>query len=86
MDSILENHWKSCGIVATVFGATGFLGRYLVQEHVMAKANVVINLIGREYETRNYSLEEVNHHMAAQLAKISKEHGASQYKTTASQL
>ncbi|XP_024974314.1 NADH dehydrogenase [ubiquinone] 1 alpha subcomplex subunit 9, mitochondrial [Cynara cardunculus var. scolymus] len=108
------------GIVATVFGATGFLGRYLVQElakmgsqvlvpfrgsedsprhlklmgdlgqivpmkynprdensikAVMAKANVVINLIGREYETRNYSFEEVNHHMAAQLAKISKEHG-----------
>ncbi|CAI9288408.1 unnamed protein product [Lactuca saligna] len=108
------------GIVATVFGATGFLGRYLVQElakmgsqvlvpfrgsedaprhlklmgdlgqivpmkynprdedsikAVMAKANVVINLIGREYETRNYSFEVVNHHMAEQLAKISKEHG-----------
>ncbi|GFP82978.1 NADH dehydrogenase [ubiquinone] 1 alpha subcomplex subunit 9 mitochondrial [Phtheirospermum japonicum] len=108
------------GIVATVFGATGFLGRYLVQQlakmgsqvlvpfrgcedstrhlklmgdlgqivpmsynprdensikAVMAKANVVINLIGREYETRNYSFEEVNHHMAEQLANIAKEHG-----------
>ncbi|KAK4482366.1 hypothetical protein RD792_009519 [Penstemon davidsonii] len=108
------------GIVATVFGATGFLGRYLVQQlakmgsqvlvpfrgseesprhlklmgdlgqivpmkynprdensikAVMAKANVVINLIGREYETRNYSFEEVNHQMAQQLAVISKEHG-----------
>ncbi|KAL3645048.1 hypothetical protein CASFOL_010228 [Castilleja foliolosa] len=108
------------GIVATVFGATGFLGRYLVQQlakmgsqvlvpfrgcedstrhlklmgdlgqivpmsynprdensikAVMAKANVVINLIGREYETRNYSFEEVNHHMAEQLASIAKEHG-----------
>ncbi|KAH6813739.1 Rossmann-fold superfamily protein [Perilla frutescens var. frutescens] len=107
------------GIVATVFGATGFLGRYLVQQlakmgsqvlvpfrgsedsqrhlklmgdlgqivpmkynprdensikAVMAKANVVINLIGREYETRNYSFEEVNHHMAEQLAVIAKEH------------
>ncbi|KAF3657495.1 NADH dehydrogenase [ubiquinone] 1 alpha subcomplex subunit 9, mitochondrial [Capsicum chinense] len=103
------------GIVATVFGATGFLGRYLVQQlakmgsqvlvpfrgsedsprhlklmgdlgqivpmkynprdensvkAVMAKANVVINLIGREYETRNYSFEEVNHHMAEQLAMV----------------
>jgi len=66
---------------------------------VMAKANVVINLIGivhhlkrflliltafvsqisellysstgREYETRNYSFEEVNHHMAEQLAVVS---------------
>ncbi|XP_066319879.1 NADH dehydrogenase [ubiquinone] 1 alpha subcomplex subunit 9, mitochondrial-like isoform X1 [Miscanthus floridulus] len=108
------------GIVATVFGATGFLGRYLVQQlakmgsqvlvpfrgcedshrhlkimgdlgqivpmkyhprdvdsikAVMAKSNVVINLIGREYETRNFSFEEVNHHMAEQLATIAKEHG-----------
>lgn len=108
------------GIVATVFGATGFLGRYVVQQlakmgsqvlvpfrgsedchrhlklmgdlgqivpmkynpsdessvkAVMAKANVVINLIGRDYETRNYSFEEVHYHMAEQLAKISKEHG-----------
>ncbi|KAG2323614.1 hypothetical protein Bca52824_016827 [Brassica carinata] len=108
------------GIVATVFGATGFLGRYLVQQlakmgsqvlvpfrgsednprhlklmgdlgqvvpmkfdprdedsikAVMAKANVVINLIGREYETRNFSFEEVNHHMAEKLAMVAKEHG-----------
>ncbi|XP_058095051.1 NADH dehydrogenase [ubiquinone] 1 alpha subcomplex subunit 9, mitochondrial [Magnolia sinica] len=108
------------GIVATVFGATGFLGRYVVQQlakmgsqvlvpfrgsedshrhlklmgdlgqivpmkynprdensikAVMAKANVVLNLIGREHETRNYSFEEVNHAMAEQLATIAKEHG-----------
>lgn len=64
---------------------------------VMAKANVVINLIGmilydrmsnynllyfhcfmgkmllrtgREYETRNFSFEEVNHHMAENLAVV----------------
>nr|GMD61080.1 NADH dehydrogenase [ubiquinone] 1 alpha subcomplex subunit 9, mitochondrial [Ipomoea batatas] len=37
---------------------------------VVAKANVVINLIGREYETRNYSFEEVNHYMAEQLAAV----------------
>ncbi|XWS31358.1 hypothetical protein CRYUN_Cryun23aG0069500 [Craigia yunnanensis] len=41
----------------------------------MEKANVVINLIGREYETINYSFEEVNHFMAEQLAVIAKEHG-----------
>ncbi|CAD5173026.1 NADH dehydrogenase [ubiquinone] 1 alpha subcomplex subunit 9, mitochondrial-like [Musa acuminata AAA Group] len=108
------------GIVATVFGATGFLGRYVVSQlakmgsqvlvpfrgsedshrhlklmgdlgqivpmkynprdensikAVMAKSNVVFNLIGREYETRNYSFEEVNHAMAEQLAVIAKEHG-----------
>ncbi|GAV63137.1 Epimerase domain-containing protein, partial [Cephalotus follicularis] len=104
------------GIIAAVFGATGFLGRYLVQQlakmgtqvlvpfrgcedstrhlklmgdlgqvvpmkynptdedsfkAVMAKANVVINLIGREFGTRNYSFEEVNHGMAQQLAMVS---------------
>ncbi|XP_042515412.1 NADH dehydrogenase [ubiquinone] 1 alpha subcomplex subunit 9, mitochondrial [Macadamia integrifolia] len=108
------------GIIATVFGATGFLGRYVVQQlakmgtqvlvpfrgsedsprhlklmgdlgqivpmkynprdensikAVMAKANVVLNLIGREYETRNYGFEEVNHSMAERLAMIAKEHG-----------
>ncbi|XP_057963986.1 NADH dehydrogenase [ubiquinone] 1 alpha subcomplex subunit 9, mitochondrial [Malania oleifera] len=108
------------GIVVTVFGATGFLGRYVVQQlakmgsqvlvpfrgsedchrhlklmgdlgqivpmkydprdensikAVMAKANVVLNLIGKEYETRNYSFEEVNFSMAEQLAMIAKEHG-----------
>ncbi|OIV90543.1 hypothetical protein TanjilG_32420 [Lupinus angustifolius] len=108
------------GIVAAVFGATGFLGRYAVQQlakmgsqvlvpfrssedchrhlklmgdlgqivpmkynprdensikAVLAKANVVINLIGRDHETRNFSFEEVHHHMAEQLALISKEHG-----------
>ncbi|PON31493.1 NAD(P)-binding domain containing protein [Trema orientale] len=113
------------GIVATVFGATGFLGRYLVQQlakmgsqvlvpfrgsedshrhlklmgdlgqivpmkynprdensikAVMAKANVVINLIGKEYETRNYSFEEVNHFMAEQLATV----GSSAWASTSS--
>ncbi|KAG4168764.1 hypothetical protein ERO13_A12G044900v2 [Gossypium hirsutum] len=37
---------------------------------VIAKANVVIKLIGREYETRNFSFEEVNHFMAEQLAVV----------------
>ncbi|KAF6144406.1 hypothetical protein GIB67_024633, partial [Kingdonia uniflora] len=108
------------GLVAAVFGATGFLGRYVVQQlakmgsqvlvpfrgsedshrhlklmgdlgqivpmkynprdessikAVMAKANVVLNLVGREYETRNYNFETVHHSMAEQLAMIAKEHG-----------
>uniref|UniRef100_A0A7N0UBF1 NAD-dependent epimerase/dehydratase domain-containing protein n=1 Tax=Kalanchoe fedtschenkoi TaxID=63787 RepID=A0A7N0UBF1_KALFE len=108
------------GIVAAVFGSTGFLGRYVVQQlakmgsqvlvpfrgsedsprhlklmgdlgqivpmkynprdensvkAVMAKANVVINLIGRDYATRNFSLEEVNQHMPVRIAQIAKEHG-----------
>ncbi|PNY04598.1 NADH dehydrogenase [Trifolium pratense] len=111
---MLESNSLCSGIVATVFGATGFLGRYVVQQlakmgsqvlvpfrgsedcprhlklmgdlgqivpmkfnprdessvkAVMARANVVINLIGRDYETRNYSYEEVHYHMAEKLAK-----------------
>ncbi|KAK8957055.1 hypothetical protein KSP39_PZI000679 [Platanthera zijinensis] len=42
---------------------------------VMAKANVVLNLIGRDFETRNYSFEDVNHAMSQHLAVIAKEHG-----------
>ncbi|XP_024536724.1 NADH dehydrogenase [ubiquinone] 1 alpha subcomplex subunit 9, mitochondrial [Selaginella moellendorffii] len=41
----------------------------------IAKSNVVINLIGREYETRNYGFEEVNIDIAQRIARISKEHG-----------
>ncbi|KAK1266829.1 hypothetical protein QJS04_geneDACA000151 [Acorus gramineus] len=41
----------------------------------MAKANVVLHLIGRKYDTRNDSFEEVNRDMAVQLAMIAKEHG-----------
>ncbi|CAM8927540.1 unnamed protein product [Rhodiola kirilowii] len=42
---------------------------------VMSKANVVINLIGRDYATRNFSIDEVNQNMAVQIAQIAKEHG-----------
>jgi NADH dehydrogenase (ubiquinone) 1 alpha subcomplex subunit 9 len=78
---------------------------------VMAKSNVVINLIGvfnlvhnyiycillfmiksyfdfvysvstgREYETRNYSFEEVNHHMAEQLATVCPVHFTSCFRS-----
>lgn len=108
------------GIVATVFGATGFLGRYVVQQlartgsqvivpyrggdddprhlklmgdlgqvlpmkfnirddesvaAVMAKSNVVINLIGRDFETRNFSFEDINVTAARKIAKLATEHG-----------
>lgn len=109
------------GIVATVFGATGFLGRYLV--HKLAKqgtqvivpyreedskrhlrvmgdlgqivplefdlenevsidecvrnSHVVYNLIGREYETKNYSFERLLVQASAKISKISRENGVS---------
>lgn len=108
------------GIVATVFGATGFLGRYVVQqmarsgsqvlvpyrcledEHrhlklcgdlgqvvpipfdvrsdasiaaAMARSNVVINLIGRDFETRNFTFEDINVTAPQRIARIAREHG-----------
>ncbi|KAG6544334.1 hypothetical protein Mapa_014168 [Marchantia paleacea] len=108
------------GYVATVFGATGFLGRYVVQQlarmgsqvfvpyrgledefkHLklmgdlgqvvpikydardedsikaaMASSNVVINLIGRDYETSNFSFEELNVAIPERLSRLAREHG-----------
>ncbi|CAI5525311.1 unnamed protein product [Closterium sp. Naga37s-1] len=108
------------GMVATVFGATGFLGRYVVQQlarsgsqvmvpyrcleddhrHLklcgdlgqvvpvpfdvrsdesvaaaIAKSNVVINLIGRDFETRNFSFEDINISAPQRIARVAREHG-----------
>ncbi|KAK0047567.1 NADH dehydrogenase [ubiquinone] 1 alpha subcomplex subunit 9 mitochondrial [Biomphalaria pfeifferi] len=108
------------GVVATVFGANGFLGRYvcnklgkigsqviipyrcdaneverlrlvgdlgqvlffpfqLRDEESIRKtvqySNVVINLIGREYETKNFKYSDVHVAGARRLARIAKESG-----------
>ncbi|XP_026878037.2 NADH dehydrogenase [ubiquinone] 1 alpha subcomplex subunit 9, mitochondrial [Electrophorus electricus] len=111
---------SSSGIAATVFGATGFLGRYVVNrlgrigsqivipyrcdqydimyfrpmgdlgqiifmewdardnesiQRAIAHSNVVINLVGREWETRNYKFEDVFVTIPQQIAKASREAG-----------
>ena len=103
------------GITCTVFGATGFLGRYVTHHvaksgsrmilptrcgendrqhlkvmgdlgqivqmdysirdegairHAVERSNVVINLVGREWETRNFSFEDVNVTFPKTLASI----------------
>ncbi|KAN0026465.1 hypothetical protein ACTFIV_007450 [Dictyostelium citrinum] len=108
---------QTTGLVATVFGATGFTGRYLVQllartgiqvvvpyrcedegfrdlkvlgelgqiipvrfdirdnasiERAISHSNIVINMAGRDYETRNFSLEDINVHAASRIADLSK--------------
>ncbi|KDR23820.1 NADH dehydrogenase [ubiquinone] 1 alpha subcomplex subunit 9, mitochondrial [Zootermopsis nevadensis] len=112
------------GIVATVFGATGFVGRYvcnrlgkigtqlilpyrgdhydnlrlklvgdlgqvlfvpydLRDEESIYKAiqysNVVINLVGRDWETRNFSFHDVHVQGARTLARLSKEAGVEKF-------
>lgn len=102
------------GVVATVFGATGFLGRYVVNHlgrmgsqviipyrcdtydimhlrpmgdlgqiiflewngrdkdsirRAVQHSNVVINLVGREWETRNFDFEDVFVKIPKQLLK-----------------
>ncbi|RVE47389.1 hypothetical protein evm_007988 [Chilo suppressalis] len=112
------------GIVATVFGCTGFVGRYvcnklgkigsqmilpyrcdfydaqrlkvcgdlgqvlfspfdLRDEESIAKAvrysNVVINLIGRDYETKNFKYKDVHVDGARRLARICREMGVERF-------
>ncbi|XP_003221407.1 NADH dehydrogenase [ubiquinone] 1 alpha subcomplex subunit 9, mitochondrial [Anolis carolinensis] len=108
------------GVVATVFGATGFLGRYVVNRlgrigsqvvipyrcdqydlmylrpmgdlgqllfmewdshdkdsirRALEYSNVVINLIGKEWETRNFKYEDVFVNIPRNIAQLSREAG-----------
>jgi len=108
------------GITSTVFGATGFLGRYVVNhiaksgsrmilparcnenarqhlkvmgdlgqivnldysirdddaiKYAVERSNVVVNMVGREWETRNFSFEDVHVDFPARLAEICKQVG-----------
>lgn len=108
------------GVVATVFGATGFLGRYVVNHlgrmgsqviipyrcdtydtmhlrpmgdlgqliflewdardkdsirRAVQHSNVVINLIGRDWETRNFDFEDIFVKIPQAIAQASKEAG-----------
>uniref|UniRef100_A0A7R9Y4M6 NAD-dependent epimerase/dehydratase domain-containing protein n=1 Tax=Micromonas pusilla TaxID=38833 RepID=A0A7R9Y4M6_MICPS len=109
------------GITSTVFGATGYLGRYVVNhlgksgsrmilptrcgdnakqhlkvmgdlgqivdlaglkirddsaiKYAVERSNVVVNLLGREWETRNFSFDDVHRDFPERLARICKELG-----------
>eukprot|EP01094_Clydonella_sp_ATCC50884_P016230 TRINITY_DN2698_c0_g1_i1.p1 TRINITY_DN2698_c0_g1~~TRINITY_DN2698_c0_g1_i1.p1 ORF type:complete len:403 (-),score=126.07 TRINITY_DN2698_c0_g1_i1:111-1232(-) len=108
------------GIIATVFGSTGFLGRYVVSRlgrigsqvivpnrgddlatrHLkvcgdlgqivplpyvvqsdddirtcVERSNLVINLIGAPWPTKNYTITDANRHVPARIAKIAHECG-----------
>ncbi|KAI1888538.1 hypothetical protein AGOR_G00186200 [Albula goreensis] len=112
------------GVAATVFGATGFLGRYVVNrlgrmgsqvviphrcdqydvmylkpmgdlgqiiflewdarnkdsiDRALAHSNVVINLVGREYETRNYSFEDIYERIPQAIARATREAGITKF-------
>jgi len=108
------------GVIATIFGSTGFLGRYVVGavaeqgaqiivpyrgtencfrhlrvlgdlgqvvamgcdvwkpdqvEEVCSQSNVVINLIGSRWDTKNFSMYDTNHQIAENIAKGAKNAG-----------
>ncbi|XP_037110777.1 NADH dehydrogenase [ubiquinone] 1 alpha subcomplex subunit 9, mitochondrial isoform X2 [Syngnathus acus] len=115
---------SSSGIAATVFGATGFLGRYVVNrlgrigsqiivphrcdqydtmyfkpmgdlgqiifmewdaknkdsiKRALEHSNVVINLVGKEWETRNFPFEEVFVSIPQQIAEATREAGITKF-------
>ncbi|CAF98876.1 unnamed protein product, partial [Tetraodon nigroviridis] len=115
---------SSSGIAATVFGATGFLGRYVVNrlgrigsqvviphrcdqydimylrpmgdlgqiifmewdarnqdsiKRALEHSDVVINLVGREWETRNYGFEDVFVTIPQKIAKAAREAGTTKF-------
>lgn len=108
---------STSGVVATVFGATGFTGKYVVEllanigaqiivpfrgeetsynpikplgelgqiipvrvdvrdaeavKRVTSRSNVVINLVGRQWETRNFKYEDVHVTAAKNIAEAAK--------------
>jgi len=112
------------GVVASVFGATGFMGRYVVNRlgwigsqvvvpyrgdgmntrnlkqmgdygqivplpcdlhdadsvrRAVSRSNVVINLIGSQFQSKNYSYHDVHVKAAYRIAKISKEAGVNKF-------
>ncbi|KAA0724475.1 NADH dehydrogenase [ubiquinone] 1 alpha subcomplex subunit 9, mitochondrial [Triplophysa tibetana] len=115
---------SSSGVAATVFGATGFLGRYVVNrlgrvgsqvviphrcdqydlmylrpmgdlgqiifmewdardkesiKRAISHSNVVINLVGREWETSNYKFEDVFVSIPQQIARAAREAGIQKF-------
>lgn len=112
------------GVVATVFGATGFTGRYICNrlgkigsqliipyradfyeamrlklcgdlgqvlfqpyhlndeksiEKAVRYSNVVINLVGRDWETKNFKFNDVHVEGARRIARIAKEAGVKRF-------
>lgn len=112
------------GIVATVFGSTGFIGRYVCNRlgkigtqmilpyrgdnyepmrlkvcgdlgqvffhpynlrdeesirKVIKYSNVVVNLVGRDWETRNFTFNDVHVEGARRLARLSREAGVERF-------
>ncbi|EDW34674.1 GL12793 [Drosophila persimilis] len=112
------------GIVATVFGATGFVGRYVCNKlgksgtqmilpyrgedsevirlkvtgdlgqvlfhfynledaasirNAVKHSNVVINLVGRDFETKNFKFKDVNVTGAERIARICREVGVERF-------
>ncbi|EGG16556.1 Transcription regulatory protein SNF5 [Cavenderia fasciculata] len=117
---IHSSRTHSSGLVATIFGVTGFTGRYLVQmmtksgiqvvvpyrgedysfrdlkvlgelgqvipvrydirneesiERAISHSNIVINLAGRFWPTRNYTLPDINIDAAERIARLSNKMG-----------
>ncbi|CAO3694296.1 unnamed protein product [Rhizopus stolonifer] len=90
----------SNGHIATVFGCTGFLGRYVVNRlaqqgtqvvvayrdpdearhlRCVRHSDIVYNLIGRDYETKNFTFDDVHVHGTRALAEACAENDVARF-------
>lgn len=122
--NVIGGRHSVSGLIATVFGATGFSGRYVVnrlgrigtqlvipwrgdelsfrhlkimgdlgriipvefsirdQESIdlaVSRSNVAINLVGRQWNTKNFSIKEANADSAYAIAKAAKKNGIERF-------
>lgn len=122
--NVIGGRHSVSGLIATVFGATGFSGRYVVNrlgrigtqlvipwrgdelsfrhlrimgdlgriipvevsirdqeslELAVSRSNVAINLVGRQWNTKNFSIKEANADSAYAIAKAAKKSGIERF-------
>jgi len=65
------NHLKPLGELGQIVPVRIDVRDKASLERAVSRSNVVINLIGRQWETRNFSYDDVNHKAAKAIAEVS---------------
>lgn len=71
-EELSYNHLKPIGELGQVVPVRIDVRDKASLERAVSRSNVVINLLGRDWETRNFKYDEVNHKVARDIAEVSK--------------